>query len=85
MMSMEKAIVATNVGGMMEQVADGQTGFIVPPQDLLALAAGIDRLISDLVLLADFGERSYSRYREKLTLSGMLTNTVDIYEEALIS
>ena len=85
MMSMEKSIVATNVGGMTEQVADGQTEFIVPPQDSLALAAGIDRLISDPVLLADFGERSYSRCREKFALSGMLTNTVDVYEEALIS
>ncbi len=84
-MSMGKAIVATNVGGMPEQVTDGQTGFIVPPQDSLALAAGIDRLISDPVLLADFGERSYSRYREKFALSGMLNNTVDVYEEVLIS
>jgi L-malate glycosyltransferase len=84
-MSMGKPIVATNVGGMPEQVTDGQTGFIVPPQDSWALAAGIDRLISDPVLLTDFGKRGYARYREKFALSGMLTNTVDVYEEALIS
>jgi L-malate glycosyltransferase len=84
-MSMGKPIVATNVGGMPEQVTDGQTGFIVPPQDSLALAVGIDRLISDPVLLTDFGKCGYARYREKFALSGMLTNTIDVYEEALIS
>ncbi len=84
-MSMGKAIVATNVGGMPEQVVDGHTGFIVPPQDSLALAAGIDRLISDPVLLEDFGQRGYARYREKFALSGMLNNTVDVYKEALTS
>lgn len=78
-------IVATNVGGMPERVTDGQTGFIIPPQDLLALAAGIDRLISDLVLLTNFGERGYAKYQEKFALLGMLNNTVDVYEEALTS
>ncbi len=67
--------------GVPEQVTDGQTEFIAPPQDSLALAAGIDRLISDPVLLADFGKRGDAQYREKFDLLGMLNSTVDVYEK----
>jgi glycosyltransferase involved in cell wall biosynthesis len=41
------AIVATDVGGNPEVVADGETGVLVPPRDHTALAAAILRLRRD--------------------------------------
>jgi glycosyltransferase involved in cell wall biosynthesis len=64
-------------------VEDGKIGFIVPPKDPQALAEKIDRLISDPVLMTDFGKRGYASYQEKFSLSGMLNNTVDVYREVL--
>lgn len=40
-------VIATDVGGVRELVIDGVTGIVVPPHDPPALAAAIDRLVSD--------------------------------------
>lgn len=39
----DKPVIITNVGGLAEEVIDGQTGYIVPPQNPEALAAAVDR------------------------------------------
>jgi L-malate glycosyltransferase len=82
-MALKKPIIGTSVGGIPEQVIHGVNGFIVPPKDPAALAASIDRLISDPALLADFGHQGYKRYQEKFALPGMLRDTVSVYEEAM--
>jgi glycosyltransferase involved in cell wall biosynthesis len=41
----EKPVVATRVGGLIEYVVDGKTGYLVEPEDSDALAAGIRRLL----------------------------------------
>ena len=40
-------VVSTNVGGPAETVADGETGFLVPPRDPGALAQAVRRLLDD--------------------------------------
>jgi L-malate glycosyltransferase len=82
-MSMSKPIVGTNIGGIPEQVIHGVTGFTVPAKDPAALAASIDRLLSNPTLLTDFGHQGYKRYQEKFALPGMLRDTTDVYEEAM--
>lgn len=37
----DKPVITTSVGGLPEVVADGETGFVVPPRDHEALAAAI--------------------------------------------
>jgi glycosyltransferase involved in cell wall biosynthesis len=41
------AVVATTVGGIPDIVTDGHTGLLVPPDDVSAAAAAVDRLLSD--------------------------------------
>jgi glycosyltransferase involved in cell wall biosynthesis len=40
-------VVATDVGGLRDQLGDGSFGAVVPPGDSAALAAAIERLITD--------------------------------------
>jgi L-malate glycosyltransferase len=48
-------VIASNVGGLPEVVLDGQTGLLVPPGDITALAQAISRLLSDPLLRQKMG------------------------------
>jgi glycosyltransferase involved in cell wall biosynthesis len=40
-------VVATAVGGIPEQIVDGETGFLVPPRDAHAMALRIEQILGD--------------------------------------
>jgi colanic acid/amylovoran biosynthesis glycosyltransferase len=54
-------VVSTNVGGIPEMVIENETGFLVPPGDLVAMADAIEKLINDHSLAKRFGECGYER------------------------
>jgi glycosyltransferase involved in cell wall biosynthesis len=56
--SFGRPVVATMVGGLSEVVEHERTGLLVPPEDPHALAAAIERLISDAELRARLGEQA---------------------------
>jgi D-inositol-3-phosphate glycosyltransferase len=41
----DKPVVITNVGGLAEEVEEGKTGYVVPPNDPIALAAAIEKVL----------------------------------------
>jgi glycosyltransferase involved in cell wall biosynthesis len=43
----DKPVIATSVGGLPEVVHDGQTGYIVPPNDAHALARALQRFYAE--------------------------------------
>jgi glycosyltransferase involved in cell wall biosynthesis len=56
--------VATNLPGCTDYaVKDGETGFLVPPEDVGALTQAVERLVSDTALRAKMGQaaRAHSR------------------------
>ena len=54
-------VVATDVGGMVELVEDGITGFLVGPGDVSALARRIDELAADVHLRRSMGHAGHER------------------------
>jgi glycosyltransferase involved in cell wall biosynthesis len=56
--------VVTRVGGTPEVVADGVHGFLVPPRDPAALAAGLTRLLGDRALRDGLGEAAAARAKD---------------------
>jgi glycosyltransferase involved in cell wall biosynthesis len=48
-------VIATRVGGIPEEVIEGKTGLLVPPDDALALAEAIDQLTSHPDLRREMG------------------------------
>jgi glycosyltransferase involved in cell wall biosynthesis len=62
-------VVATNVGGLPEVVADKNTGLLVPPRDAGALASAVVKLANDESLRRAFGERGRARAEERFALA----------------
>lgn len=54
-MSVGTPVVCTNVGGMPEFVRNGATGFIVPPNDPVALRGRLDELLGDPARASSMG------------------------------
>ena len=79
-MALGKPCVATDVGGMQELVADGETGFIVPRRNPQALAEAIGRLLDDPAMAKRFGEAGKKRVEEVFQLDRMVEQTVRVYE-----
>ncbi len=82
-MAAGKAAVATSVGGVPEVLADGETGFLVPPRDADALAACIVRLLKDQRLRERMGRAGLQRARELFTVERMVAETAAAYERLL--
>lgn len=61
-------VVATNVGGIPEQIVHGETGLVVPPSDPHELAAAILRILSDSQTARSMGANGRKR---ALTLYSM--------------
>jgi glycosyltransferase involved in cell wall biosynthesis len=57
-------VVATRVGGVVETVEDGKTGFLVPPADSHALAEAISALVQDRALRERLGAAGRERALE---------------------
>ena len=83
-MCMGLPVIATNIGGSTEQVADGESGWLVPPNDPAALADKLETLLRDEMLRKSFGEVAQRRIAEKFTLNGMVEKIVRVYDECLI-
>jgi glycosyltransferase involved in cell wall biosynthesis len=60
-MASETAVVGSAVSGIPEQVADGETGILIPPRDAPALANALNRLIRDPELRTRMGEKGRDR------------------------
>jgi glycosyltransferase involved in cell wall biosynthesis len=63
-------VVSTRLAGVPEMVADGQTGFLIPPGDSTALAESLARPLTDPALAARIGRAGRDRAR---TLFGVRT------------
>lgn len=64
-MASETAVLASDVGGVPEQVVDGETGLLIPPGDVDALETSLEALASDRDRLREMGRAGLQRLREQ--------------------
>jgi glycosyltransferase involved in cell wall biosynthesis len=69
-------VVATSVGGNRDAVADGKTGFLVPPASPDALSKALDRMRLDASLRLKMGQEG----RARVSAHFSLPNCVNAYE-----
>ncbi len=82
-MCMGLPVVATRIGGSLDQVAEGVTGIFVPPGDEVALADALDRLKQDPELRNRMGAAALNRIRKDFSLTRMAGRIERLFEESI--
>src|SRR5204863_10154246 len=75
-------VVGAAVGGIQTTVADGETGYLVPPHDPDALAARLARLFRIPGLLQHLGRQATRRANAMFTWEKVAIAIARVYEEA---
>jgi glycosyltransferase involved in cell wall biosynthesis len=78
-MAMQRAVVATDVGGNNELIRDGATGLLVPPGDPQALCDAILRLLADPSLRASLGANAREFVSKDYSESSMISRYEALY------
>ena len=74
-----RPVLVTRVGGLAEVVVDGRCGLVVPPEDVPALAAGLQQLRDDGELRARFAAAGPARVDEGFRAQHMCDSYARIY------
>ncbi len=75
-------VVATNVGGIAEAVADGETGLLVSAGDIDSLREALRRLVTDPGLRVRMGACGRLRFLSSFTSETMAAHTIRVYQRA---
>lgn len=78
-LAMERGVVASSVGGVPEIIRDGQTGFLVSPQDPVALAEKVGSLLRDPEQRKVLGQAGRRVIEENYSMDAMLVKTEQLY------
>jgi glycosyltransferase involved in cell wall biosynthesis len=73
-------VIANDLGGMREVVADGVNGYLVPPGDATTLAGRIDQLLADDGLRKSMGAAGRKRVLEKFDIATRIEDYHKLYE-----
>ncbi len=76
-----RPVIVTRTTSLPELVVDGETGFIVPPNDLAALGAKISLLVNDRELSRRLGQKALAHARRHFTWSATARRGLDFYRE----
>ena len=80
-----RPVVAASVGGLIDAVEDGVTGLLVPPGDVPALRAAIERLLGDVDLRDRLGEAARATARARFSWSAATEETIRAYRSVASS
>jgi glycosyltransferase involved in cell wall biosynthesis len=80
-MALSRPVVASNVGGIPEMIADGATGLLVPPHDAAALTNAIVRLLTDHPYADMLARAGHDLVHERFCVERMVADIEAIYDE----
>jgi len=78
-----RPVVASDVGGISDIVADDETGLLVSPGDSRGIAAAVNRLLDDPDLGQRFGQAARIRMEKLFDARSWARSLHSVYEEAI--
>ena len=78
-----RPVVASAVGGLLDLVADGETGLLVPPGQPAALRAALEWLLASADLRVRLGAAARERIRARFSWDAVLDETLELYAQAV--
>ena len=78
----EKAIVASNTGGIPEIVESGKTGLLVPPKNLDEISKAINLLLADETLRTKLGKEAKKNV-ERFDVKKIANKYISLYKEMI--
>ncbi len=78
-----RPVVASAVGGIQDQIVDGQSGLLVEPRDLDAFGNAVASLLLDPARAAKLGAEAHRRVREIFLGPRHLAQYVDVFDRVL--
>lgn len=76
-------VIAADVGAVREVIADGATGYVVPPRDPSAIADTVVKVLTDSELGRSMGERGRAEAERRFDVKVVADAYVEAFEEAI--
>ena len=76
-------VIASNVGGVREQIEHGRTGFLISRGAVTELTKVIQTLLDNPILRQEMGVKARIRYEKEFYFEKMLNNTLDVYRDVV--
>lgn len=77
-------LIGTRIGGIPEQITDGESGYLVPRHDWRLLAERLGSLIHSAELRGQFGRAGKERFDKDFQYERMLDRVEKVYREASV-
>jgi trehalose synthase len=81
-----KPVIASKVGGIQDQIVDGESGVLLAdPEDLDEFARSLARLLADEALAQRLGEGAYQRVKDNFLGDRHLAQYVDLVTDLVLT
>jgi trehalose synthase len=79
----ETPVVASNVGGIPLQIVDGESGFLLEPQDIEGFADRIVHILNNPDHAKDIGQKAREKVRKEFLITRLLSDHLDMYNAVI--
>ena len=76
-----KPVVVSNIGGFLETVKDGESGYLVPPKDPKNIAEVIEKMLINRDLITEIGNNGRKRVKEFFNWNNNVKQMLEIYNK----
>jgi glycosyltransferase involved in cell wall biosynthesis len=79
-LALARPVVTADVGGVRDAVVEGETGFLIRPDDVSGFEAALLRLAAGPELVSQLGEAGRRRYEARFTVEQMVSSYLDLFQ-----